>query len=62
MIYTPIPAYTETNLDDSIENIIEKLKDHASVVRIGENGYKTKHFSFHLVPENDVYRVIKNID
>ena len=52
----------DTNLDDPIENIIERFKKHPSVVRIREKGYKTNNFSFHIVPQSDVYRVIKNID
>ena len=52
----------DTNLDDPIENIIERFKTHQSVVRIGEKGYKINNFSFHIVPQSDVYRVIKNID
>ena len=52
----------DTNLDDPIENIIEKFKNHPSVVRIREKGYKTQNVSFHIVSQNDVYRVIKNID
>ena len=51
----------DTNLDDPIENIIERFKTHPSVVRIWEKGYKTNNFSFHIVPQSDVYRVIKNI-
>ena len=52
----------DTNLDDPIENIIERFKKHPSVVRIREKGYKTNNFSFHIVPQSDFYRVIKIID
>ena len=50
-----------SNLDDPIENIIEKFKDHPSIVSINKNGYTCNNFSFQLVSENDVYRVINNI-
>ena len=49
------------NLDDPIENIIEKFKDHPSIVSINQNGFTSNNFSFQFVSENDVYRVINNI-
>ena len=50
------------NLDDPIENIIEKFKDHPSIVSINQNGFTSNNFSFQFVSENDVYRVFNNID
>ena len=34
------------NLDDPIENIIEKLKDHPSIVSINQNGFTSNNFFF----------------
>ena len=50
------------NLDDPIENIIEKFKDHPSIVSINQNGFTSNNYSFQFVSENDVYCVINNID
>ena len=49
-----------TNLDDPVENIIEKFKDHPSIVSINQNGFTSNTISFQFVSENDVYRVIIN--
>ena len=50
------------NLEHPIENIIEKFKDHPSIVSINQNGFTSNNFSFQFVSENDVYKVINNID
>ena len=50
------------SLDDPIENITEKFKDHPSIVSINQNGFTSNNFSFQFVSENDVYMVINNID
>ena len=55
-------VYNEANLDDPIDNIIEKFKYHPSIVSINQKGFKSNNFFFQLVSEKDVFRVISNID
>ena len=48
--------------DDPILNIIEKLKDHPSIVSINQRGYMPNSFSFQFVSDDVVSMVINDMD
>ena len=50
------------NFDDPIENIIEKFKDHPSIMRIKRKGFLPSIFSLQCVSETDVNWVIQHIE
>ena len=50
------------NLIDPVRNIIEKFKEHPSIVSINQKMFMPNSFSFKSVSENDIICVINNID
>ena len=49
-------------MDDPVDNIIEKFRNHPSILKINAKCFQEDSCSFLVVSENDVCRVIKNID
>ena len=49
-------------MDDPVDNIIERFRNHPSILKIKAKCFQKDSFSFLVVSENDVCRVIKNID
>ena len=49
-------------IDDPILNIIEKLKNHPSIVSINQRGYMLNNFSFQFVSDDVVSMVINDMD
>ena len=53
---------TESNMDDPVDNIIGRFRNHPSILNIKAKCSQKDSFSFLAVSENDVCRVIRNID
>ena len=51
-----------TILDDPIDNITEKVKDHPSILRISQKQFPPNSFSFVCVSEEDVRVTIKRLN
>ena len=49
-------------MDDPVDNIIEKFRNHPSILKIKATYFQEDSFSFFVVSENDVCPVIKNND
>ena len=55
-------ANNVAKLDDPIDSIIEKFKDHPSVLNINQKAFTPNTFSFRSVSEDDVGKAIKTLD
>ena len=53
---------TESNMDDPVDNIFGKFRNHPSILNIKAKCFQKDSFSFLPVLENDVCQVIRNID
>ena len=53
---------TEANMFDPVDNIIERFRNHPSILKIKAKCFQVDSFSFLVVSESDICRVIKNID
>ena len=53
---------TKANMDDPVDNIIEKFNNPPSILNIKAKCFQEDSFYFQVVSENDVCRVIRNID
>ena len=49
-------------MDAPVDNSIETFRNHPSILKIKAKCFQEDSFSFLVVSENDVCRVIKNID
>ena len=55
-------ANNAAKLDHPIDSIIEKFKDHPSILNINQKAFTPNTFSFQSVSEDDVGKAIKTLD